>query len=62
MVYKSSLFVLGPDHRFISFNAATGKINWELMLPPVIGMAPKRGILVDKDKVFLNIGAKLFAL
>ena len=31
------------------------------MLPPVIGMAPKRGILVDKDKVFLNIGAKLFA-
>jgi quinoprotein glucose dehydrogenase len=61
VVYKNSLFVLGPDHRFISFNAATGKINWELMLPPVIGMAPKRGILVDKDKVFLNIGAKLFA-
>jgi quinoprotein glucose dehydrogenase len=59
--YKGSLFVLGPDHRFISFNAATGQINWELMLPPVIGMAPKRGILVDKDKIFLNIGAKLFA-
>ena len=60
VIYKGSLFVLGPDHRFISFNAATGKINWELMLPPVIGMAPRRGILVDKDKVFLNIGAKLF--
>lgn len=61
VIYKDSLFVLGPDHRFIAFDKATGKINWELMLPPVIGMAPRRGILVDKDKVFLNIGAKLFA-
>lgn len=59
--YKGSLFVLGPDHRFISFDGASGKINWELMLPPVIGMAPRRGILVEKDKVFLNIGARLFA-
>jgi quinoprotein glucose dehydrogenase len=61
VLYKDSLFVLGPDHRFISFDAMNGKINWELMLPPVIGMAPKRGILVERDKVFLNIGAKLFA-
>ena len=28
--YKGSLFVLGPDFRFISFNAASGKINCEL--------------------------------
>jgi len=59
--YKGYLYVLGPDFRFISFKPKNGEINWEIMLPPVKGMAPKRGILAYKDKIYLNVGAKLFA-
>ncbi|MEQ8207276.1 MAG: PQQ-binding-like beta-propeller repeat protein, partial [Woeseia sp.] len=53
---------LGPDFRLVSIDAAFGTVNWELVLPPLPGAIPKRGILAADGKVFLNVGPRLFAL